>query len=326
MTGPHASLGIVVLGMHRSGTSVAARLVNLMGFSLGPDEALMPPHPEDNPTGYWESAPLVDLNDEILLALGGEWSAPPRLDDGWETRPELDVLRPRAAALAASVLSAERWAWKDPRACLTLPFWLPVLDRELAIVFVHRNPLEVAASLRTRGCFPIALGLALWERYVRAALAASAGRPVCITRYEDLVADPGRWCRFVGDFLSARGVETSEIEPSVRDASVRPELRRTAFSAESLGAEPAVSAEQRALCAALEEGRGMHETFAPPALPPETPWVGALLDERRRHLGAARELEEAMARIAGIEASGSYRLLAPLRAVRAFFATRRRTS
>lgn len=305
--------GVVVVGMHRSGTSVAARLVNLLGFSLGPVQDLLPPHP-DNPTGYWENASLVSLNDEILLALGGEWSGPPRLDEGWEARPEVDALRPAAAALAKSVLGADRWVWKDPRNCLTLPFWWRVLDQEVAVVLIHRNPLEVSVSLRERDGFVVPLSLALWERYVRRALAAAEGRPAFVTSYEQLLADPGSWCRELADFLRVPA-------PDDVGSVIRPGLRHSSFSAASLSRDPAVSPEQRQIHDVLETYAGRHDAFAPPKLPPETPWVEPLLDERRRGLSSLREAaeahrarEEAEARLAAVEASRSYRLLGPLRA------------
>ena len=293
-----------------------------MGFSLGAEDDLVPPE-LDNPAGYWESASLVAANDEILAALGGTWSAPPHMDPGWETRPDLDALRPRAAALAASVLAAPRWVWKDPRACLTLPFWLPMLDRRIAIVLVQRNPLEVATSLEARDGFPVPLGLALWERYVRSALAAAAGLPVCITRYEELVVDPAGWCGRVAGFLRARGGETAEIPADALSSAVRPDLRHATIGTERLMSDPAVSSEQRAIAAALEAQPPSHGSFTPPALPPETPWVGVLLDERRRRLRATHDLGEARARVAGIEASRSYRLLGPLRTIHAALAARR---
>lgn len=311
-------LGVVVLGMRRSGTSAAARLVNLLGFSPGPEDDLMPARP-DNPIGYWENASLVAPNDEILAALAGEWSAPPRLHPGWETRSELDPLRPRAQAVAASVLGARRWAWKDPRACLTLPFWLSILGREVAVVVVHRNPLEVAASLQARDGFPVSLGLALWERYVRSTLSAAAGLPVCVTGYEELVADPAAWCGRVSRFLRAHGTEPVAIAAGELDAAVRADLRHAVATAGALATDSAVSPQQLAVAAILEASP-TGETFTPPRLPAETPWVDALLDERRQHLLCARELEAANARaeaaharIATIEASRSYRWLAPLR-------------
>ena len=75
---------ICVLGMHRSGTSVASRLLNLLGVYLGAEEHLLGPEP-DNPKGFWEFKPIFDLNNEILGRLGGNWHEPPPLRPGWET-------------------------------------------------------------------------------------------------------------------------------------------------------------------------------------------------------------------------------------------------
>lgn len=320
-----SSLGVVVLPMHRGGTSVATRLVNLLGFSPGPADDLLPAH-RDNPTGYWENASLVDMNDEILRALDGDWSRPPRLEEGWETRPEVDALRPTAAALVESVLSSERWVWKDPRNCLTLPFWLRVLEQEVATVLVYRNPLEVAASLHARDGFPVPVGLALWERYLRSRLAAVEGRPVCVLSYEQLVADPEGWSSRVSDFLRERGVETVPVTPDEISSAVRPELRHSSFSGASLRSSESVSPAQRAAYAAVEACSGTHDAFAAPELPPETPWVETLLDERRRQLHAAHTesaLRAARARLADIESSRSYRMLRPLRAASDMLATAR---
>ncbi|HKT45523.1 MAG TPA: sulfotransferase [Gaiellaceae bacterium] len=304
--------GVVVLGMHRSGTSVATRLVSLMGFSPGRDGDLLPAHP-DNPAGYWENASLVGANDEILGALESDWSRPPRLEELRERRPEVEALRPVARSLVASALSADRWVWKDPRACLTLPFWLPLLGEDVSIVLIHRNPLEVAASLQARDGFDIPVGLALWERYVRSSLAAAEGRAVCVTSYERLVADPQAWCRRVADFLHCAPVDPHEV---------RAELRRSRISIDALSSDPSVSSAQRAIHAALEACDGSHDAFAPPPLPPETLWVQALLDERWRNLRSAHEVAAAEAArrhaetmLTGIEASRSYRALSPLRAV-----------
>jgi hypothetical protein len=93
---------LVVLGMHRSGTSAITRTVNLLGVPLGASDDLMPAN-EGNPTGYWESRALVDLNDEILACFGGSWSAPPILEAGWEWDPRLDPIRCRARSVFASV-------------------------------------------------------------------------------------------------------------------------------------------------------------------------------------------------------------------------------
>ena len=59
---------VCILGMHRSGTSLLARMLNLMGVSLGPEQFLMQPT-IDNPKGYWEHDEIVGLNNEILRRL-----------------------------------------------------------------------------------------------------------------------------------------------------------------------------------------------------------------------------------------------------------------
>src|SRR5215467_9657005 len=86
---------VCVLGMHRSGTSAAARLMNLLGVYLGDEAHLMGSHPE-NPKGYWEYRPILALNEEILGRLGGTWDEPPSLPPGWEAAPEFADLRQRA--------------------------------------------------------------------------------------------------------------------------------------------------------------------------------------------------------------------------------------
>ena len=156
---PPSRLGVIVLGMHRSGTSVVSRLLNLLGLSPGPDADLVPPS-DSNPAGHWENASLNLVNQRLLAALGGHASAPPPLAEGWEAAPELERLRREAAALAGSVLAAEQWAWKDPRTCLTLPFWLRVLDVPVAAVLVRRHPLEVARSLEARDGRPLGTEIA----------------------------------------------------------------------------------------------------------------------------------------------------------------------
>ena len=89
---------ICVLGMHRSGTSVATRVLNLLGVFLGAGDNLLSAGP-DNPKGFWEYQPIVDLNVEILERLGGKWHEPPAFPAGWETAAEFADLRKKARAL-----------------------------------------------------------------------------------------------------------------------------------------------------------------------------------------------------------------------------------
>jgi len=284
------SRGVFVLGMHRSGTSAATRLVNLLGVPTCIEEDLLP-RTDDNPRGYWESGSLTAFNDGIFDALESDWSCPPRLDPGWETDPVLVELRAEATTLFSRVFPAEPWVWKDPRNCITLPLWTTALAVEPAVVLVHRNPLEIAASLNARDDLGKVYCLALWERYLQSCLSAASGLPALVTTYDEILDDPAAWCEVVRDFLGGVGVATGELASNALDY-VDPELRHSQLTSQDVVGDPAVSSAQRELLGVLERLRGAHDTLSAPSLPEETPTTEALLSERRRLYPREREYRE----------------------------------
>ena len=153
---------VCIAGMHRSGTSMVTKLLHQAGLYLGPEEDLHPPGPA-NPEGFWENRRFVRLNQQILVQLGAGWDHPPPLPVDWADG-RLAPLRAEAETVLEHFTDREPWGWKDPRNCLTFPFWQGLLDR-LRVVIVVRNPLEVAHSLRKRNGFSPALGLALWHAH-----------------------------------------------------------------------------------------------------------------------------------------------------------------
>ena len=70
---------IIVLGMHRSGTSLLTRALMECGLYLGEEGDLVSPHEADNPEGYWEHKQVVSINDRILGIFGGTDQRPPNL-------------------------------------------------------------------------------------------------------------------------------------------------------------------------------------------------------------------------------------------------------
>src|ERR1700759_3666658 len=67
---PTSNPCIFILGMHRSGTSAVARVLAASGAFAGTDDELLPPHPQDNPAGYWDRTVLVVDNKSFLNAQG----------------------------------------------------------------------------------------------------------------------------------------------------------------------------------------------------------------------------------------------------------------
>ncbi len=210
---------VLVLGMHRSGTSAVTRLLGISGLNVGDENALLPAHPSDNPTGYWERGDLNAINDEILACAGRAWNRVAGLDVDKIASIEDSGADERIDALIAQFEADGRpWVIKDPRLCLTLPRWLPRLDHPACVVVV-RDPREVAASMASgpRGTFTSAFVIALWTKYMHSALRGLRGRRAVFVSYRAVVADAAGECaRIVGGLrrLGVRGVdvpETSEI-------------------------------------------------------------------------------------------------------------------
>jgi hypothetical protein len=175
MNGPRT---VCITGMHRSGTSLAARVLQLLGVALGRPGSLMGPGP-DNPVGYFEIRSMKELDDELLAHLGGAWDRPPILEDGWELDPGLDHFRTRAGNVLEDAFGAEPgrpplMGWKDPRLSLLLPFWRTVTGIDTSVVVV-RDPTEVASSLLARNGIGGTQAALLWLRYLLAAIANDPG-------------------------------------------------------------------------------------------------------------------------------------------------------
>jgi hypothetical protein len=208
---------VCVLGMHRSGTSSLARLLNLLGVHLGPDELLTTEPVAHNPRGYWEHSELTAISDAIIKRYGGSWSEPPILPPGWETDDLLGDLRQSARRLIRNQFDGvPLWGWKDPRTCLTLPFWQQLLPH-LRFVICLRNPVDVARSLERRDGLSPEQSSKLWFTYVSAALRHSEGRPRLLVFYEDLLDDCPRELQRLADFLGKpEHAQQAEVQSAAR--------------------------------------------------------------------------------------------------------------
>jgi len=179
---------IFVLGMHRSGTSALARLLHLAGCEFGPPEVAMPPD-VDNPLGFWERLDVYELHEWLLAAREAAWDRPQAFDPCDVVGSVRAVFLERAVRIVESLPAARPWFLKDPRLCLTLPLWRPLVPRPVC-VHILRHPLEVASSLGARNGLPIGVGLALWELHLVRARRAAEGLPWVGVRHRDLLADP----------------------------------------------------------------------------------------------------------------------------------------
>ncbi|WP_048810325.1 glycosyltransferase [Candidatus Methylacidiphilum infernorum] len=152
---------VIVLGMHRSGTSALSRSLMALGLSLG--QSLLDPQP-DNPMGFWEDRQIVAINEEVLAASGSSWDsfAPPDLS--LKEAKMVSLLR-KAEELIEQKLKEKNFAFKDPRTIRLLPFWHTVFEKKEispSYLLVIRNPLAVGYSLFRRNQFPLVKSFCLW--------------------------------------------------------------------------------------------------------------------------------------------------------------------
>src|SRR6266446_5387879 len=175
-----------------------ARLLHTCGLYLGPESDLVPGR-ADNPDGFWENRFFVALNDEVLNELGGAWDLPPETEEIFNNR-RLEPLRVKAQLLIEGFDSASVWGWKDPRNCLTLPFWRKLLP-ELKVLVIVRNPLEVAYSLRNRNeDTSYSFGLRLWEIYNRRLIETTKAKTRLVTQYDAFFTEPESELRRIACF------------------------------------------------------------------------------------------------------------------------------
>jgi hypothetical protein len=210
---------ICIIGMHRSGTSMIARLLHQCGLYLGPDDQLLGAH-DGNPEGHFEHTEFLNIDDALLQHLGGSWEFPPELKPGWEKDPSLEDLLTKARALLETFSGKSSWGWKEPRTTILLPFWKSVIPN-LRFVICVRSPLDVAKSLARRDRLTIERGVVLWNRYMRAAIEDTEGCPRMLTFYDDFFANGTAEADKLLRFCGLQKPEDS----SVRDSVIRAEFR-----------------------------------------------------------------------------------------------------
>ena len=188
---PSGSLGrtgIIVLGMHRSGTSALGGVLGKLGCDLPATE--MPGSPA-NEKGFFESKRIYEMHEDLLDALGITWSDWQPMQPAWLKSHRAATFREKAIeALQAEFGESGLFVLKDPRICRLLPLWTSVIQdfgRDMVIVHTHRNPLNVASSLERRNRLPLLEGMMIWLRYVIDAEANSRGMRRCFTSYGRLL-------------------------------------------------------------------------------------------------------------------------------------------
>lgn len=173
---------VIILGMHRSGTSVLTNILSKAGFYLGEESDLMNGN-QWNPDGYFERWSLGIVNDIILYLAGGTWHSPPAEENIIRLR-----LDPKIELLLKTYEGQKQAIIKDPRLCLTLPVWENVLADNVRFVHINRKPEAIVASLLRRDGFSKEKSMHLCRVYNERAEKYMRNYPNFSLQYEDLLS------------------------------------------------------------------------------------------------------------------------------------------
>lgn len=204
---------IVVIGMHRSGTSAMTRGLELLGVGLGTS---LHPAAADNPKGFWEDTECLEINEELLAYFG---SAYDQLAHNWETSTqtsELSRLKLKASQLVSRKLEENTvWGFKDPRTSRLLPFWQEVFRSvgcDVSYLIALRNPVSVVDSLQKRNSTPAEKTYFLWLQHMLPALRLTEGSRRVVVDYDAFMDEPFAQMKRVADHFEMPIVDQNSAE------------------------------------------------------------------------------------------------------------------
>jgi len=184
---------IVVLGMHRCGTSAITRGLHVLGVDLG--NRLMPLDSGNNDKGFWEDIDINALNVEMLNAVNNDWHHLTLIN-----QQDLELLKREGFFIRAAELVQQKtidtflFGFKDPRISKLLPFWKEVFDYgkyDVSFILAVRHPISVALSLAKRNGIDMEKSHLLWLIHMIKSLSGIIDRNFIVVDYDKLLQDAG---------------------------------------------------------------------------------------------------------------------------------------
>jgi len=231
---------LLVLGMHRSGTSALSGALCQLGL-CGPSDP--EPARQSNPTGHWEPQAIIACHEALLAEAQSSWDHPQVLAELWRSRALSGHRQAMEAALKASfpqLKAGQVVLVKDPRQCRLQPLWNGLLEEhslEASVVLMLRHPLAVAQSLQRRNQLPIDRSLLLWLSHTLEAERHTRHLRRSVVVYEQLLRAPDRTLL---QCLRLAGLEVQRLDPSVLAQWIRSDLNHGSSKPDSEVADGAL--------------------------------------------------------------------------------------
>jgi GT2 family glycosyltransferase/glycosyltransferase involved in cell wall biosynthesis len=240
---PPVNRVIVVVGMHRGGTSATTLALRALGVELGDD--LLAADPDQNPIGFFEDNPLLEVSEQVLQVLDMKWDTPRVIPPQAWNNPVLGALAVKASASIRDRFDEfPVWGFKNPRTARLLPFWKTVFqrcEREASYVIALRNPISIATSLRRRNQIAPARAHLLWLLHMAEAVVHTRGESRVVVDYDELLLDPRTEFRRIAGALSLPFPDTNAIALLEAESALDTDHRRTQFDPADLEIDHDVS-------------------------------------------------------------------------------------
>jgi hypothetical protein len=290
---------ITIFCGHGNGASVLAGALYELGADLGPEPSDLSLAP-GGPHGHFEHAPVLNLDRDVLIALGGTWSTPPALPRDWVEDERIAPRRQRAEQVARE--TPDRMIVEDPRLSLVQPLWEEVGDVPATILCL-RDPGTTAERLKAKHELTMDQGLFLWFRYNAAAV---LNRPdALVVEFEALVTQPDTQLARIADHLDLR-VDSKIFEATTRTLS----LMHTDLATNDLGDTPigVVCGRLHDLVRSGENLESDEMVWTLASLVTELPWAGPSDPDIIRARREVRELGSQVRRLSRENKFGRQRL------------------
>lgn len=226
MTDRQHNTALLVLGMHRSGTSAITGMLSIAGAD--PGGSLLPAMQGVNPKGFWEHTKIVAIHERLLATLHSSWADERFMPVDWWHLPVIaDYRKALAETLRREFSASPLWIVKDPRLCRLLPLWLDILAEigaEPRFVLCLRHPYEVALSLEQRDGISLDRSCLLWLVHLLDSVRWTRGHPRIVVTYDHLLTDWRTCLRHIADGLSVP-LQTGPAVAEKIDSFLEPALR-----------------------------------------------------------------------------------------------------
>ncbi|MBE3607097.1 hypothetical protein CCAL13119_09185, partial [Campylobacter sp. RM13119] len=222
---------ILVLGMHRSGTSALTGVLSLLDVYLGSE--LMKANIA-NEKGYFENDILYRINEKLLSEINSSWNDVFYNEEKICNIKDTEELK---AVIKSEFEYADIFAIKDPRLAFLFPVYKKILEElniNIKIILPYRNPIEVANSLNKRDEMPLEKGMLLWAYHFLLAEKFSRGYDRVFIRFDELMSNTSNVIQDVSEKLNINFLDKFSENKKDIEEFLEPSLKHHNISMDNL--------------------------------------------------------------------------------------------